>query len=111
MNHFADDAETRRRDRLALDAIEALDPRRLLDVVRSESISMCGVTGAVVVMETLRRLGHLTRCEPVGYQTSVDTTGDRKPRRRLRGDVVRLTTHAGCVATHHETTSPVPSRR
>ncbi|MCX7424559.1 MAG: AmmeMemoRadiSam system protein B [Planctomycetia bacterium] len=76
MNHFADDAETRRRDRLALDAIEALDPRRLLDVVRSESITMCGVTGAVVVMETLRRLGHLTRCESVGYQTSFDTTGD-----------------------------------
>lgn len=76
MNHFADDAETRRRDRLALAAIEALDPERLLETVRANAISMCGVAGTVVVMETLRRLGSLSSCESVGYMTSADTTGD-----------------------------------
>jgi len=78
MNHFADDARTRQLDRMALDAIESLEPRRVLETVRNEGISMCGVVPAVVVMETLRRLGHLGRCEPVGYATSAEASGDTR---------------------------------
>ncbi|MBN2023794.1 MAG: AmmeMemoRadiSam system radical SAM enzyme [Pirellulales bacterium] len=76
MNHFADDARTRELDRMALDAVESLDPRRVLDTVRENNISMCGVVPTVVVMETLRRLGRLNRCEPVGYATSAEASGD-----------------------------------
>ena len=76
MNHFADDAETRRLDRLALDAMESLDPQRLYETVRHHDISMCGMLPAVIVMETLRQLDGLHRCELVGYATSADTTGD-----------------------------------
>ena len=43
MNHFADEARTRRLDRLALDALESLDPARLYETVRQHHISMCGV--------------------------------------------------------------------
>jgi AmmeMemoRadiSam system protein B/AmmeMemoRadiSam system protein A len=43
MNHFADDAETRRVDRLALDAIATLDPARVYETVRRNRISMCGM--------------------------------------------------------------------
>ena len=50
MNHYADDAETRRRDRLALDALASLDPARLYRTVRDNRISMCGVLPAVVVL-------------------------------------------------------------
>jgi len=78
MNHYADDARTRQIDRLALEAIEALDPARLLKTVAENRISMCGVTPAVVVLETLRRLGSLTRCEKVGYTTSADASGDTR---------------------------------
>jgi AmmeMemoRadiSam system protein B len=38
---------------------------------------MCGVRPAVIVMETLRQLDLLTKCERVGYATSGDVSGDR----------------------------------
>jgi len=76
MNHFADDASTRRLDALALAAMQRLDPGHLFDVVTSNRISMCGLVPAVIVMEALRQLGGLTAFEPVGYATSADVTGD-----------------------------------
>ncbi len=76
MNHFANEAETRRLDRLALDAMESLDPARLYETVREHQISMCGVLPAVIVMETLRRWDCLHRCESVGYATSAESSGD-----------------------------------
>lgn len=76
MNHFADDATTRRLDALALAAMQRLDPAHLHDVVMANRISMCGLLPAVIVMEALRRLGGLTACTPVGYATSADVTGD-----------------------------------
>jgi AmmeMemoRadiSam system protein B/AmmeMemoRadiSam system protein A len=77
MNHFATDAETRRLDELALKALEDLDAQELYRTVRRNHISMCGVLPAVVVLETLKRLGCLTRAERVGYATSADVTGDQ----------------------------------
>jgi AmmeMemoRadiSam system radical SAM enzyme/AmmeMemoRadiSam system protein B/AmmeMemoRadiSam system protein A len=76
MNHFASDAENRRLDEMALAAIETLDPVALFDTVTRHHISMCGMLPAVMVMETLRRLGQLNRCRRVGYATSGDVTGD-----------------------------------
>ncbi len=76
MNHFADDETTRRLDRLALDAVESLDPARLYQTVTNNRISMCGMLPAVLVMETLRRLDLLTECRPVGYATSAEVSGD-----------------------------------
>jgi AmmeMemoRadiSam system protein B/AmmeMemoRadiSam system protein A len=77
MNHFQDDATTRRLDRLALEAMATCDPAQLFQTVEKHEISMCGVAAAVVVMETLRQLGLLRRCELVAYATSGDVTGDR----------------------------------
>ncbi len=76
MNHFADEAETRRLDRLALDAMETLDPARLYETVSENRISMCGMGPAVVVMETLRQWDCLHRHESVGYATSAEASGD-----------------------------------
>ncbi len=76
MNHFADETETRRLDRLALDAMETLDPARLYETVRGRRISMCGMMPAVIVMETLRQWGRLGRCRLVGYTTSAEASGD-----------------------------------
>lgn len=76
MNHFATDAENRRLDEIALEAMERLDPAELLSTVTEHNISMCGVLPAVIVMETLRQLGSLTKSERVGYATSADISGD-----------------------------------
>ncbi len=78
MNHFADDEQTRRLDRLALDAISTLDPEAVYETVRGNRISMCGMAPCVVVMETLRWLGCLNRCESVGYATSAEASGDTR---------------------------------
>jgi AmmeMemoRadiSam system protein B len=78
MNHFADETQTRQLDRLALGAIETLDPARLFETVETNRISMCGMRPAVIVMETLRRLGLLHRCEVVGYTTSAEASGDTR---------------------------------
>jgi AmmeMemoRadiSam system protein B/AmmeMemoRadiSam system protein A len=75
MNHFADDRETRRVDRLALDAIGTLDPKLVYETVQQNRISMCGVHPCVIVMETLRRLDALHRGELVGYATSAEANG------------------------------------
>ncbi|MFO0901727.1 MAG: AmmeMemoRadiSam system radical SAM enzyme [Pirellulales bacterium] len=76
MNHFATDSENRRLDEIALQAMETLDPERLLWTVREHQISMCGVIPAVVAMQMLRRWGGLVECRRTGYATSADATGD-----------------------------------
>jgi AmmeMemoRadiSam system protein B/uncharacterized protein (TIGR00296 family) len=76
MNHFANDAETRRLDALALAALVRGDPAALYETVTEHNISMCGVLPAVIVLETLRLLGRLKKTRRVGYATSADVTGD-----------------------------------
>ena len=78
MNHFSNDETTRRLDALALDALESLDPTRLLVAVRREKISMCGVLPAFFVLSALRKIGKLGKAVKVGYATSGDSSGDRE---------------------------------
>lgn len=75
MNHYADENTTRQRDRLALDALVACDPRQLWKTVRENRITMCGIVPAVFVLETLKQLNLLKRCEIVGYTTSAEVSG------------------------------------
>jgi len=76
MNHFATDAETRRLDRMALEAFDRLDEDELFQVCRRNHISMCGMLPAVVVLKTLKLLGGDLRVTDAGYSTSADITGD-----------------------------------
>jgi AmmeMemoRadiSam system protein B/AmmeMemoRadiSam system protein A len=76
MNHFATDAENRRLDEIAMAALEGLDPQEIYQTVRRNNISMCGLLPAVIVLETLERLGSLTRAERVAYATSANVTRD-----------------------------------
>lgn len=77
MNHFADETENRRRDRLALDAMKTGDAERLLSVCAEENISMCGQLPAAVVMMILRELDIRPEYEEIAYATSADYGGDR----------------------------------
>lgn len=75
MNHYEDDATTRKKDHQAIDELLKLDPRGLYDTVRREEISMCGLGPAVAMLTAVRRLG-ATRADLVMYATSGDVTGD-----------------------------------
>jgi AmmeMemoRadiSam system protein B len=76
MNHYATDAENRRLDAIALDALERLDPAHLHETVTHHNISMCGLLPAVIVQKTLRLLGGLEKSERLDYATSADVSGD-----------------------------------
>ncbi|MGE3780428.1 MAG: AmmeMemoRadiSam system protein B, partial [Pirellulaceae bacterium] len=76
MNHYASDAENRRLDEIAMQALERLDPADLYETVTGYGISMCGVLPAVIVLDTLRQLGRLQQAERVAYATSADASGD-----------------------------------
>jgi AmmeMemoRadiSam system protein B len=76
MNHYAEDVENRRRDRLALNAFKTNDPRKLLDVCLSNDISMCGLLPACLVLQTLRDLGKKFVSIETGCGTSADTSHD-----------------------------------
>ncbi|MBU6179079.1 MAG: AmmeMemoRadiSam system protein B [Verrucomicrobia bacterium] len=75
MNHFADDAENRRLDALALDRLEAADPRGLWETCLDHRISMCGLRPAVAA---LRALSHHREpsVEITAYETSARVSGD-----------------------------------
>ncbi len=76
MNHFASEEITRRIDRIALDAIETLNPEHVLETIQENQISMCGVVPLVFVMQTLKLLGRLNACMSTGYTTSAEQSGD-----------------------------------
>ncbi|MEL6105667.1 MAG: AmmeMemoRadiSam system protein B [Planctomycetota bacterium] len=76
MNHFAEDCENRRRDRMALDALATGDGARLLDVCDTENISMCGQVPAAWVLMTMRELGMKSMAKEIAYATSADAGGD-----------------------------------
>lgn len=75
MNHYADDVENRRLDRLALDAFLSLEPRRLLRVVRDWRISMCGVLPALMGLMACGELG-AKHARLAAYDTSATASGD-----------------------------------
>lgn len=75
MTHYQPAAVARKKDKLAIDRMIALDPEGLYQTVRSEGISMCGYAPAVAVMQACRALG-AQKGELARYATSGDVTGD-----------------------------------
>ncbi|MDO4575160.1 MAG: AmmeMemoRadiSam system protein B [Planctomycetia bacterium] len=78
MNHFASEERTRQLDRLACGAIEERNPEKLLQVVRTNNISMCGVLPVALMMMTLREMNLLRKVVPVGHTTSAEVTRNRE---------------------------------
>ena len=75
LNHYEDDATTRRKDAMAIERLTAMDPRGLFDVCGRESISMCGLGPAVASLAALEAVG-AQKAEVVKYATSADVSGD-----------------------------------
>ena len=75
LNHYEPQAESNRKDRLAIEALLSLDPARLVDTVSEHRISMCGIAPATVTLAALGELAH-GRAELVRYETSGDVSGE-----------------------------------
>lgn len=75
MSHYLPAPVAARYDRLAIAAIEALDPAALLATVRTHHISMCGAAPTALVLAAAIAAGAL-RVEPVCYTHSGTVTGD-----------------------------------
>jgi MEMO1 family protein len=76
MNHYATDAVTREKDKLAIAPLLARDPRALHETVLRENISMCGLGPAVAMLSAVNDLS-ANSAELVKYATSADVSGDR----------------------------------
>jgi hypothetical protein len=76
MTHQESQQSATHKDRLVLDAIEAMDEKRVHETVESHRISMCGYGPVSVAIIASKNLG-ADRAEILSYHTSGDITGDR----------------------------------
>lgn len=76
MTHYEAAEVARRKDQRALDQVLRIDPEGLLQTVRADRTTMCGVLPATVLLAAARRLGG-RHAELVRYGTSGDVTGDQ----------------------------------
>lgn len=77
LNHYEVEATTRRKDEMAIERLLALDAAGLFETCRRESISMCGLGPAVVMLTAMQRMG-AKNAELVKYATSADVSADRE---------------------------------
>jgi hypothetical protein len=76
MTHQESQQSASRKDRLVLDAIEAMDEERVQKTVESHRITMCGYGPVSAALVASKRIG-ADRAEILSYHTSGDITGDR----------------------------------
>ncbi len=77
MSHYLTDAEARRVDKIALDALLTGDAATLHRTVRERDISMCGVIPTTAMLAYARAAGAAEAPSLVSYATSGDASGDR----------------------------------
>jgi len=75
LNHYASQTVSHRKDRLAIDAILALDPAGLWETVGTHDVSMCGLAPTQALLWAAPALG-IRAARLVRYATSGDVTGD-----------------------------------
>ncbi|HEY3309381.1 MAG TPA: AmmeMemoRadiSam system protein B [Desulfuromonadaceae bacterium] len=75
MTHYESAESAQRKDELALARVLALDPEGLLQICRTERITMCGVVPTAIMLVTARELG-ANQASLISYATSGDVTGD-----------------------------------
>jgi AmmeMemoRadiSam system protein B len=75
LTHYEPKEKAQANDQAAMDAIVALDAKRLFREVRERDISMCGYAPVAVMLTACRKLG-AKKARIVKYMNSGDTTGD-----------------------------------
>lgn len=73
--HYESQASAEAKDKLAIERIERLDPKGLLDVVESRGISMCGPGPVAAMLIAASQLGAAS-AKLLKYATSGDVTRD-----------------------------------
>jgi AmmeMemoRadiSam system protein B len=77
MNHYESDDVTRVKDGKAIEKILALEPKGLYEVIKSESISMCGYGPSIAMIHGTQSLIS-RKAELIKYATSADVSGNKK---------------------------------
>lgn len=77
MSHYEPQEVAKRKDKPAIDAILALDPKALFDYVYKYKVSMCGVIPTVIMLVAAKEMG-ASKSELVQYTTSGEVSGDYK---------------------------------
>lgn len=75
MTHYESHEDTKRKDKLAIEAILAMDEARLVETVNKHDISMCGYAPVAIMLAGVKELG-ATSARLVKYATSGDASGD-----------------------------------
>ena len=75
MSHYISEAEAKKKDKMAIDRILALDPEGLFDTVRSMQISMCGFLPVTAMLFAAKSLG-AREAKLIRYATSGEVSGD-----------------------------------
>ncbi len=75
MTHYESRQDASRKDHLALDRIEALDPQGLYDTVAGNRISMCGIVPTTIALLAAINLG-ARETELIRYTDSGEASGD-----------------------------------
>jgi hypothetical protein len=76
MTHYESEAEAKRKDNEAIQAILELDEDKLMEKIQRFNITMCGFAPVVVMLKAAKLLG-AKKASLIKYQTSADTTGDK----------------------------------
>lgn len=75
MSHYESRASATRKDRMALDQLLGLAPKRLYDTVLGNAITMCGIMPATIALAAAMELG-ATKAELIRYTDSGEASGD-----------------------------------
>ena len=75
LNHYENQDETLRKDRIAIDQVLALDPEELWRVVEDFDISMCGYIPTTAMLIAAKKLG-ASKAQLLKHATSGDVNGD-----------------------------------
>jgi len=75
MTHYESRRDAERKDKLALDRIQAMDPQGLYDTVIGNRITMCGIMPTTIVLLAAMELG-AERADLVRYTDSGEASGD-----------------------------------
>ncbi len=75
MTHYESRQSASRKDKLALERIEALDPEGLYNTVVRNNITMCGIIPATIALIAAKELG-ATKAELIRYTDSGEASGD-----------------------------------
>jgi len=75
MTHYEPHEHAERKDKLALEAVEAMDEAKFYSVVESQNVSACGY-GPIAALITVARVLGVKKAKLLCYKTSGDVIGD-----------------------------------